>query len=249
MATLTRSTPTEIAEEATATVQWMRLARAGAIVMVTWSIILQVLAGLIPPVAVIGAVFLGFVPFLSGERRKLALVYAVLASLAIGGNLPPVIDELSNPESSPAFILTLLSLVGVTLAIVSGLGAFFRWSPSPIRRLGSAAAVVFVVGSVVSLAIGAATESDAALPGDTEVVAEGVMWMPEELTVSESAGLWIDNRDGIRHTFTITELGIDVEVPALRSRRIDIDAAPGTYQIVCEVPGHESMTGTLFVEG
>ena len=117
MATLTRSTPTETTEEAAATVQWMSLARAGAIVMVTWSVILQVLAGLIPPVAVIGAIFLGFVPFLSGERRKLALVYAVLATLAIGGNLPPVIDELSNPESSPAFILTLLSVVGVTLAM------------------------------------------------------------------------------------------------------------------------------------
>ena len=28
-----------------------------------------------------------------------------------------------------------------------------------------------------------------------------------------------------------------------------IDAAPGVYQFVCEVPGHESMTGTLIVEG
>jgi plastocyanin len=227
----------------------MRLARIGAIVMVVWSVILQVLAGLIPPVAVIGAIFLGFVPFLSGERRKLGLAYAAVAALAIGGNLPPVIDELTNPESSPAFILTLLSVVGVTLAIISGLGAFFRWSPSPIRRIGSTAAGVFVVGSVVSLAVGAATPSDAALPGDVEVVAEGVMWMPEELTVSESAGLWIDNRDGIRHTLTITELGIDVEIPALRSKRIDIGAAPGVYQIVCDVPGHESMTGTLIVEG
>ena len=249
MATLTRSTRTGTGEESREARQWMRLARIGAIVMVVWSVILQVLAGLIPPVAVIGAVFLGFIPFLSGERRKLGLVYAALAALAIGANLPPVIDELSNPESSPAFILTLLSVLGVTLAIVSGLGAFFRWSPSPIRRLAYGAGAVFVVGSVFSLALAAATPSDAARPGDVQVVAEGVMWMPEELTVSESSGLWIDNRDGIRHTFTIAELGIDVEIPALRSKRIDIGAAPGTYQIVCDVPGHESMTGTLIVEG
>ena len=119
------------------------------------------------------------------------------------------------------------------------------WASTP----ASGAGAVFVVGSVFSLALAAATPSEAARPGDVEVVAEGVMWMPEELTVSESSGLWIDNRDGIRHTFTITELGIDVEIPALRSKRIDIDAAPGTYQIVCDVPGHESMTGTLIVEG
>ncbi len=227
----------------------MRLARASAIVVVAWAIILQTLAGLIPPVAIIGTIFLGFVPFLSGERRKLGLAYAAFAALAIGGNLPGVIDELANPESSPAFILTMLTSIGAALAIISGLGAFFRWPTEPIRTVATAAVGVFAAGTVLSLALAANTPSDAAQPGDVEVVAEGVAWVPGEITVSESAGLWIDNRDGIRHTFTVPELGIDLEVPALRSKRVEVDAGPGVYQIVCEVPGHESMTGSLVVEG
>ena len=56
-------------------------------------------------------------------------------------------------------------------------------------------------------------------------------------------------RCGIRHTFTIEELGVDLEVPAHKAGRIDIDAAPGIYQFVCSVPGHEAMTGTLIIEG
>lgn len=242
-------TTTPRGAEVTETSEWMRPARAAAIVMVLWSIVLQLLAGLIPPVAIIGVIFLGFIPFLSGERRRLGLAYAAVAALAVGGNLPVIIDELSNPESAPAFILTLLSAVGATLAVVSGSGAFFRWSADPIGRVGVGAAGVFVAGAAMSLLVAAATPSDALIPGDVQVVAEGVMWMPGEIAVSESGGLWVENRDGIRHTFTVPELGIHLEVPALRSRRIDIDAAPGAYQIVCEVPGHESMTGSLFVEG
>ena len=249
MTTLTQNTTNPRVEEATETSRWMRPARAAAIVIVVWSIVLQLLAGLIPPVAIIGAIFLGFIPFLSGERRRLGLAYATVAALAAGGNLPVIVDELSNPESAPAFILTLLSMVGVTLAVVSGLGAFFRWSPDVIGRVGVGAAGVFVIGAAVSLLAAANTPSDTAVAGDVEVVAEAVTWMPDEITVAGSGGLWLDNRDGIRHTFTIRELGIDLEVPALRSKRVDIDAAPGVYQFVCEVPGHESMTGTLVVEG
>jgi hypothetical protein len=111
-----------------------------------------------------------------------------------------------------------------------------------------AAVGVFLVGAVGSIAIAAATDSVAALPGDVEVTAEQLMWAPEDISIDGSVtGIWIDNKDGIRHTFTIPELGIDVEVPALKARRVDIDAAPGSYQIICDVPGHESMTGTLIV--
>jgi uncharacterized cupredoxin-like copper-binding protein len=63
------------------------------------------------------------------------------------------------------------------------------------------------------------------------------------------SGLWIDNKDGIRHTFAIPELEIDVEIPALKANRVDIDAPPGSYLIICTVPGHESMTGTLTITG
>jgi len=34
----------------------------------------------------------------------------------------------------------------------------------------------------------------------------------------------------------------------MKSRRVNLDLAPGTYTFVCTVPGHESMVGTLVVD-
>ena len=66
---------------------------------------------------------------------------------------------------------------------------------------------------------------------------------------SGTIGVWVDNRDGIHHTFTIEDLGVDLEIPALKAKRVQFDAPPGTYEIICTVPGHESMTGALTVGG
>lgn len=66
---------------------------------------------------------------------------------------------------------------------------------------------------------------------------------------SGGSELWIDNRDGVRHAFVVPELGIHLEVLALKARRVGVVAELGIYELVCTVPGHESMAGTLVVEG
>lgn len=245
-----RETLSSNPEDTTETTVWMRFARAGAVTIVVWSVVLQLIAGLIPPVALIGLVFFGFVPLLTGERRKLGLAFAVVALLVVAGNLPAVVDDLGNPDSAPAFILTLLAVVGAGIGTLSGLGAFFRWTTAPIRPVAVSAVVLFVAGTAASVVAAANTDSDEALADDVVVVAERIAWEPGEITLTAAdGGVWVDNRDGIRHTFTVEELGIDLDVPGLKTRRVDVDAAPGTYEIICEVPGHESMTGTLVVEG
>ena len=251
MNTATNSSVAEHAADTSTAPTWMAMARAGAIVMVIFSIALQVTArAIIPPVAVIGVVFLGFIPFLNGERRWVGLAAAVFAVAAYAGNMPIILDDLRNPESAPAFILQLFSTVGVLLVAVGGVGGFFGAPARLVRPLALAAAGVFIAGAIGSLAAAASADSAARLPGDVQVTAKQLMWAPEDIaiTIGES-GLWIDNEDGIRHTFTIPELEIDVEIPALKASRVDIDAQPGSYLIICNVPGHESMTGTLTITG
>jgi len=251
MNTATNSGVAEHAVDTSTVPTWMAMARAGAIVMVIFSIALQVTARtIIPPVAVIGVVFLGFIPLLNGERRWVGLAAAVFAVAAYAGNLPIILDDLRNPESAPAFILQLFSTIGVLLVAVGGVGAFFgapaRWA----RPVALAAASVFIAGAIGSLAATASTDSAARLPDDVQVTAQQLMWAPEDVVIDTGdSGLWIDNRDGVRHTFTIPELEIDVEIPALKASRVDIDAPPGSYMIICTVPGHESMTGTLTITG
>jgi len=236
----------------TPTSVWLRLARAGAITMVVWSIGLQLAIGaFIPPVTVVGVVFGAFVPFLRGERRKLGLAFAAVTVAALVGNLPFLLDDLANPDSAPTFIAGLLSALAAVIAVAGGLGAFFQWSPVPIRRLAIGAAGVFVVGAAVSAGISAGTESSTALASDIPVVALGVQWDSDVITLGPgSSGIWVDNQDGVRHTFTVPELDIDLEIPAFTAQRLDLQSAvPGEYQVICTVPGHELMTATLVVEG
>ncbi|MDJ0961394.1 MAG: cupredoxin domain-containing protein [Acidimicrobiia bacterium] len=231
------------------TENWLKLARGAAIAMVVWAIVTHITARvIIPPVLVIGLIFAAFIPFLRDGRRRVALGLAVFSFLALAGNVPALVDELTHLSSAPAFILTLLSLLGAVTAIVGGIGAFRSRSEPPTRRVVSVAAAVFVVLAATSIGVAANTDSDVAQAGDVEILAEKVKFNPEDITVSVGGGIWIDNKDGIRHTFTIEGEGVDLEIPALKAKRLDLDLAAGTYDVICGVPGHENMTGTLVVE-
>lgn len=232
------------------TKKWLRLARGAAITMVVWAVVLQITARvIIPPVLVIGLVFAAFIPFLRDGRRRVALGLAVFAFLAMAGNVPTLVDELTHLDSAPAFILTLLSLLGALTAIFAGIGAFRSRSEPPTRPIVFGAAAIFVVFAATSLVISASTDSDTAQAGDIPMVAEKVKFGPEAITISaEDSGVWIDNKDGIRHTFTVEGEGVDLEIPALKAKRVDLDLDAGTYMFICTVPGHENMTGTLTVE-
>lgn len=251
MATATIEAPPHPPVERSTVPDWLRLSRAGAIVMVVFAVTLQGFAGtIIPPVLFIGLVFLVFVPYLQGERRRTAVAAAVFGVGAYVANLPIILDDLRNPETAPTFILQLLSTIGIFLVAVGGIGAFWRRPTGLIRPLAMVATGVFVAGTFGSIGMAASTGSDVALPTDVVVTAEQIMWSPEAIVVdSGTTGLWIENKDGTRHTFTIEELGIDVEIPGFKARRLELDAPPGTYDIVCTVPGHTNMTATLIING
>lgn len=229
---------------------WVRVSRYAALTVVVWSIVLQLLAGeLIPAVAAIGIVFAAFVPFLKGERRKLAAAVGGLASIALLGNLPGTIDELAHPDSAPAFILTLLVSLAAVTAIVSGVAALRHSSEEAIRGTVITMSGLFAAGVIVAFVAAAGVDSALPIDGDVEVVASGVEFDESELVVSAGAtGFWVDNRDGIRHTFTIDGTDLEIDVPALSAQRAEFDLESGRYTVICAVPGHENMKIDLTVE-
>lgn len=231
--------------------RWLRMTRVGCLLILVWAIALNILAGeLIPPVLVIGFVFGSLSIFLTKERRRLGLVTAILAVIALGGNLPGTIDELSHPSSAPAFILTLLVVVAAFVVIISGAAAFWKLSPEPIKALAITAAAVFGVGVLASLNAAAAIESAEPLSSDVKVVAQSVSFDESEIVVpAGESGFWLDNRDGIRHTFTIRGTDYEIDAPGFSSQRAEFDLAPGEYEVFCAVPGHENMQIDLVVEG
>lgn len=76
---------------------------------------------------------------------------------------------------------------------------------------------------------------------------------PGQLTVAEGqpvAFRFSNDGDGA-HSFAVESLGIDVTVPAGRTRTVVVDLEPGTYPFVCSVGDHEEkgMAGRLTVLG
>ncbi|HSJ71084.1 MAG TPA: cupredoxin domain-containing protein [Acidimicrobiia bacterium] len=231
--------------------RWIRLSRVAAFTVVAWSVTLQAFEGaFIPPVAVIGVVFLGLALALRADRRRLAMVAGALAVLAVVGNLPIIIDQFSHPSSMPSFVLNLVVNSAMAVILVSGLAVWRGWSAQGIRPTSFAWVGVIVVGVSVSLAASASVESAEALSSDIQVVAQSIRFEPEAISVEAgSVGIWVDNRDGARHTFTIRDTDHEIDLPAFSSQRADFDLTPGTYEVICAVPGHESMSVDLTVNG
>lgn len=68
---------------------------------------------------------------------------------------------------------------------------------------------------------------------------------PETVVVEQGRTLHRDNQDLFRHTFTVPETGLDVDLPASTAACALVHLAPGTYEVICDIPGHERMTSIL----
>lgn len=228
---------------------WLGTARVAAAVIVAWGVAVQAFAGAInPPILVVTAVFALLIPLLRIARRWVGVVTTVLGFAAIAGNWGPLVDELSNPSSALGFSLTLTAATAGLVLMIAGVGVFIGWERQPRPVLRSWVAVV-AVGTLFAFAMAAGVPSVPAADGDVIVTTKANQFRPEEIVVAGGQeAVWIDNRDGVRHTFTVPDLGIDVEVVGLRSQRVEIPASPGTYTVFCTVPGHEGMIATLVVE-
>lgn len=236
--------------KASAAATWVRLSRIGAVAALVWSIVLQIIIGaFVPPIAIPGLIFGVLALFLTGERRKLAATTGVLALLAIVGNLPGTVDELSHPSSGVAFSTTLFITLAALVCFVAGLGAAMKWNAPPVRSVLVSAGAIFAAGVAFAVAASAGVSSTDALPDDVTVVAELNQFEPEEIVVAAGeTGFWLDNRDGIRHTLSLEGSDVEIDAPGYSSQRAVFDLDPGRYAFFCAVSGHENMRIDLTVE-
>ncbi len=215
----------------------------------------------IPPLIVFVVLF-GVVLYLLGREGRAQKVGVVLGGVGalffLVGNLPFVLADLSHPDSLLGFIASGAGIVGAVLGFVAMLGVLLRWGSAPVRPVlaAGAAAILAVVG--VGIVATLNVEEDERQEGDVVLVADDADYVLEgedpnrqdqaELTVEQGGAVFIDNNDLYRHTFVIEALGVDEEVQAGIGRRLVIDVAPGQYEFLCDVEGHEEdMKGTLIV--
>ncbi len=111
---------------------------------------------------------------------------------------------------------------------------------------------------VLALTLGLAVPSSLAAQNDFDVpeyeldVLEGYVWSSSELFVAPGQTISITNRDVARHTFTVDEWNVDLNLPSLVPKEIQVptDVEPGdVFEFYSSVPGDQEggLEGTITI--
>jgi uncharacterized cupredoxin-like copper-binding protein len=226
-----------------------------------------IIEGLRPDLATFAMIYLiaaGLVAGIPiGRWRWTPLLATLLGTLTVVGNGQVILYELTHPGAPHVFgyfvvaaVLTLVAIAGGILATVQN----YRFAPAERRtpRWLGPSLIALAAMSVGAMLVGALPRaaglsvSPDALAELPAVVTHELHFEMPDLTarVGETVALRLDNQSNIPHTFTVDELGVNVEMPAnstgLALFRAD---AAGTYTLYCDVPGHRAagMEATLVV--
>lgn len=186
-----------------------------------------------------------------GLRRRLprtttAALGALLVNMA-AWSTPGTLRNLAGGVTVPVVLLqaslAAAAVVGLVALVADLRGAGGVVGPRLVPALGVLAVVA--AGAAASLGEGAAGPR----PGDLEVVASGTAYTQERLGADAGqVSVHLRNEDFFWHTFSVPSLDVHLWVPVGGSDRVTFDAPAGTWEYVCEVPGHGTvMRGQLVV--
>ena len=230
---------------------WKRLLTVATATAVVGLLILFVLAGIIPPMVVFAVLFLVGIVLLRTKEKPAAILLLIVHLAMFVLSLPFTIPSLMVPASAIDFSLTLflsiLNLVGIVaaIAVLRGQGDVVSGAA---RTVGSVALVVILVGVALAVYSSVTYDNAAAQEGDIRLVTEDTDFSDTSLEVDEgTVGVFVDNKDGTTHTFTIEELDVDLDIPAGKTARVSFEAEQGSYEFIC-VPHEEDMAGNLSVQ-
>jgi plastocyanin len=238
----TRATHTDATRAA-----WVQLAVTVALGLLMVEVLFLVITRELIPALLITAPLTAVGVALSRRRPMAgAWVLGAMAVLMLLGGMPFLIDRVPHPASGVDWAHVLLGTVGRVVLLAAVLGAWRQASAPAARRTGTVtvglAAAIVLVAAVATFA----TSGDERQPGDVEVRLVGSAF-PELVELDAGSVAFVDNVDVLHHTFTVVGTDIDVQVPARQARRVPVDLAPGSYELVCTISGHEAMTTTLAV--
>ncbi len=230
------------------TSNWDRLLMVSAAVVAVIDLVYMALVvKIIPPMAS-GVVLTVVGIVLVRVRRKAGItVLAVIAVVLLVGSIPFVVDHIGHPESGVDWMHILIGTFGRLFVLGVAVTTWRPGSDAAARTTGVLALGVLGTLASVALVATAATSGDERRDGDIMVSIDSTAF-PEQMVAGSGDVLFVDNSHIFRHSFTVEATGIDVELPALQAVRVPIDLPTGTYSVICNVPGHEDMTGVLIVE-
>lgn len=152
------------------------------------------------------------------------------------------------PSTMGAAVPAFLSVASVLGLVASGARARSA-APSAATPSGLVAVALGLVLTIVVPVLGA--DAVGAEPGDIRLTTSDMAFSQTTLTAKAGdVGVIVHNEDLFWHTFTVNKLNENLNVPTGGTKRLQLtDLAPGTYEFVCAIPGHEGagMKGVLTV--
>ncbi|MDP1794967.1 MAG: cupredoxin domain-containing protein [Acidimicrobiales bacterium] len=207
------------------------------------------------------------------DRESIAIGVALLVATGLTFAAPAIVRRLGWLGVAALFVNQGVWMVGATIALtsaapstmgaavpavlsvaaVTGLAA----SLAHVRALADRAAMPVGLGAVaiaIALTIAvpiAGADALGAQTDDIRIATRDLEFAPKQLRApAGDIGVIVTNDDLFWHTFTVNKFNANVNVATGGRKRLVLDnVAPGTYEFVCAIPGHEGagMTGMLVV--
>jgi plastocyanin len=180
----------------------------------------------------------------------LGLIFADTTFWTLGAALANVVHGEEFIRLVLPALLAASSGAGMVAAVA---GLVWRKDPEAGRRAAryvGLGAVAFFVLAVATGFVAGRGASRIDPPASLVLRTENMAFTTTELVAdSGQVTVVVDNQDLWWHTFTIDELGVNLNVPSSGKRQVTFTAAPGTYTFYCGIPGHKDMgmQGTLVV--
>jgi plastocyanin len=236
-----------------------RVRRTGWYVLVRWSayglIIVQGAIAILRADSEAGLATFGLLVGLLLLRWRRVPGVVVLGLQFANAGFWTVLATLSNLTHGEGLVHTMIpALIAVfsLVGLVSAITELFI-PPAPTARLRgprfvAIAAIVLLVGAFAGSFLGPQRAS--AESSDLKVTTENLKFLPDRLEARAGrVAVYAENEDLFWHTFTISQLDVDLKLPEGSHRRTEFDAQPGSYEFECKIPGHAQagMKGTLVV--
>jgi plastocyanin len=202
--------------------------------------------------AVVVLLTLLWIFFRPGRIIPVVVRSLIFADVAIW-MVPAAITNAANHSSLGSILLP--TTLGTT-AIVGLLGAvgflISRGNQAAGRRVARGVAALALAVILAIAGVAAATASNTTSSGKAIVIAATNARFSASTLTADHGTVTVDftNNDLFWHTFTVPALGVDIRTPVKGRGQASVNAAPGSYEFFCAIPGHKSigMRGTLTIQ-
>jgi plastocyanin len=195
---------------------------------------------------------LGWIFFRPGRIVPVVVRSLIFADVAIW-MVPAAFTNAVNHGSLGSILLPGILGTAAVVGLIAAAGFLIsRGNQAAGRRLARGVAALALAVILALGGVAAATASSTTVSAKAIVIAATNARFSATTLTADHGTVTVDftNNDLFWHTFTVPALGVDIRTPVKGHGQVSFNAAAGSYEFYCAIPGHKSigMRGTLVIQ-